>query len=109
MKQYLAPVAGAGIIWAAFLTMPEVSAQGVQVPVYSGEIPPTVLAIPFIGDFLTKIQGWLPVIFQIVGAFAMVASITKNQVDDKVINYVLKAINILGFNFGAAKNDPDVQ
>ena len=104
MKKYLPPIAGAAIVWVGFATMPE--AATVQI---DGEVPPSLLAIPFLGDFLTKFSKWLPVVFQVVGMFAMVASLTKNETDDKVIGYILKAINLLGFNIGAAKNDPAVK
>lgn len=86
--------------------MPEVSAATVSI---DGELPPSLLAIPILGEFLTKFSKWLPVVFQVVGMFAMVASLTKNETDDKVIGYILKAINLLGFNIGAAKNDPAVK
>lgn len=45
---------------------------------------------------------------QVVGAFAMIAAMTANQTDDKIVNAILKVINIAGMNFGTAKNDPDV-
>jgi len=45
---------------------------------------------------------------RIVGAFSMIAAMTANETDDKIVNYILKVINFLGFNFGTAKNDPNV-
>ncbi len=108
MKNYLAPLAGAALVWVGFATMPDVAAQGATVSI-DPEVPPSLLAIPFLGDFLKRFSAWLPVVFQVVGMFAMVASLTKNETDDKVIGYILKAINLLGFNIGAAKNDPAVK
>lgn len=109
MFKYLAPVLGAGIVLAAFATMPQVWAQGVNVPLHAEvEIPAALSMIPIVGEFLQGIQKWLPVVFQVIGAFSMVAALTANETDDKVINYLLKGVNVLGFNFGTAKNDPNV-
>lgn len=110
MFKFLAPVLGLVILLASLLTMPALSsASGVSVPVYpTVEVPASLTMIPFVGDLLLKIQDWLPVLFQVIGAFAMIASMTANQTDDKIVNYILKAINFLGFNFGTAKNDPAV-
>ncbi len=108
MKMYLAPLAGAALVWAGFATMPDVAAQSATVSI-GAEVPPTLLSIPILGEFLRKFSKWLPVVFQVIGMFAMIASLTKNETDDKVIGYILKAINLLGFNIGAAKNDPAVK
>lgn len=63
------------------------------------------------GSATGEAKGWPggAGVFQVVGMFAMIASLTKNETDDKVIGYILKAINLLGFNIGAAKNDPAVK
>lgn len=108
MYKFVAPVLGLVVLLVALDTMPAVWAQSVAaVPMQaSGEIPPALTAIPFIGDVLMHIQKWLPVVFQVVGAFSMIAAMTANETDDKVINTILKVINFLGFNFGTAKNDP---
>lgn len=108
MKKYFAPLIGAVLVWVGFATMPDVAAQSATVPIVP-EVPPTLLAVPILGEFLKNISRWLPVVFQVVGMFAMIASLTKNETDDKVIGYILKAINFLGFNIGAAKNDPAVK
>ena len=42
----------------------------------------------------------------IVGGFAILATLTANQTDDKIVNSVLTIINFLGGNVGKAKNDP---
>ena len=41
---------------------------------------------------------------QIAGAFAIIASMTPNETDNKIADYALRAINIIGFNIGNAKN-----
>jgi hypothetical protein len=110
MLKLLAPIAGPFVFLIALFTMPVVWAQTTNVlPVFPDvEVPATLLAIPFVGDLVAKAARWLPVAFQIVGAFSMIAAMTANETDDKIVNYILKAINFLGFNFGTAKNDPNV-
>lgn len=110
MFKFVAPIAGLFVFLVALFTMPEVWAQTTNtLPAFSEvEVPATLLAIPFIGDLVDKVAHWLPVVFQIVGAFSMIAAMTANQTDDKIVDYILKAINFLGFNFGTAKNDPAV-
>lgn len=100
---------GVAILLVAVLTAPPLDAvaQTVTAPA-PVEVPAALTMIPVLGDFLLQIQKWLPVIFQVVGAFAMIAAMTANETDDKIVNYVLKAINLLGFNFGTAKNDASV-
>ena len=85
-----------------------VSTAWAQAAGHPVEIPAALTMIPFIGDFLLGIEKWIPVIFQVIGAFSMIAALTANETDDKIVNYILKAINFLGFNFGTAKNDPTV-
>ena len=85
-----------------------VSSAWAQATGHPVEVPAALTMIPFIGDFLLGIEKWLPVIFQVIGAFSMIAALTANETDDKIVNYILKAINLLGFNFGTAKNDPTV-
>lgn len=110
MFKLIAPVAGLFVFLVALFTMPAVWADTVTpLAAYpSIEVPATLLAIPFVGDLVAKVAHWLPVVFQIVGAFSMIAAMTANETDDKVVNYILKTINFLGFNFGTAKNDPNV-
>ena len=72
------------------------------------EIPAALTLIPFVGEFLAAIQKWLPVLFQVIGAFSMIAALTANETDDKIVNWILKIINMAGFNFGTARNDPNV-
>ena len=57
---------------------------------------------------LDGIVKYLPVALQIVGAFAVLATMTANKVDDKVIGWLLKAINIIGMNVGTSRNSDDV-
>lgn len=68
-------------------------------------------------DFLTTILDILgehgstlfESLIQVVGGFALLATVTANQTDDKIVNSILKVINFLGGNVGKAKNDPKEQ
>ena len=55
-------------------------------------------------DFLTQ---WLPVALQIVGGFAVLATITPNKTDDKIAQFLADLINFLGGNLGKSKNKVD--
>jgi hypothetical protein len=44
------------------------------------------------------------ILAQIVGAFAVIATMTKNESDNKVVAWLLKAVNFLGANLGRARN-----
>ena len=98
MKKYLAPLVAALLITV-----------GASSFAYAQDLPATVAALPFIGDVFTKFSPYIPLVLQVVGFFSMLAALTKNETDDKVIGYILKGINMLGFNIGAAKNDPMVK
>ena len=54
-----------------------------------------------ISDFITT---YLPVLVSFVGSFALLATITPNKTDDKIVGGVLKFINFFGGNFGKAAN-----
>lgn len=47
-------------------------------------------------------------VFHRIARYLNLAAMTANETDDKVVNHILKAINLIGFNFGTAKNDPTV-
>ena len=110
MFKLMAPVLGLALMLLALDSMPVVWAQTVvEIPVLSSaEIPAALTMVPILGDILVEIQKWLPVVFQVVGAFSMIAAMTANETDDKIVNYILKVVNFIGFNFGTAKNDPSV-
>lgn len=54
-----------------------------------------------ISDFIIQ---WLPIVTSLVGAFALIAAVTPNKEDDRIIQFLLDAVNFLGANFGKAKN-----
>lgn len=59
-------------------------------------------------EFITTIWGYkaeiLAIAVQLVGVFALIASITPNQADNKIVEALYKVINFLGANFGQAHN-----
>jgi hypothetical protein len=105
MYRIFAPITGLVVFIAALWTMPTVWAQSV-LPAAEAAVGLTM--IPVLGDIILQVQKWLPVIFQVIGAFSMIAAMTANETDDKVVNAILKVINLLGMNVGTAKNDPNV-
>ncbi len=44
-------------------------------------------------------------IASIVGGFAVLASLTPNKSDDRIVQIILDIVNFVGANFGKAKND----
>ena len=52
-------------------------------------------------DFLDK---WLPIAIQVVGSFAVLATVTPNKVDNKIAQFLMDLVNFLGGNLGKAKN-----
>jgi hypothetical protein len=46
----------------------------------------------------------LDIALKVVGAFAVIASLTPNATDNKIAAILLRVINTLGFNIGKAKN-----
>ena len=48
-------------------------------------------------------QNYL-VVLEIVGVFAILATLTPNKADDKMVQMILNLINAFGANMGKAKN-----
>ena len=44
----------------------------------------------------------------VVAAAAAIATITPTKTDDKIVNVLLRVVNVLGLNVGKAKNKDDV-
>ena len=49
-------------------------------------------------------QNVLSIATSLVGAFAILATMTPNPADDKVVSHLYKLINFLGANFGKSQN-----
>ena len=47
----------------------------------------------------------LSAVASIVGGFAIIASLTPNKSDDRIVQMILDVVNFLGANIGKAKND----
>lgn len=53
------------------------------------------------------IENWdniAAIALQVVGIAALVATMTPNEADNKIVDSISKIINLLGANFGKAKN-----
>ena len=50
-------------------------------------------------------QAWLAAATSVVGSAAIVATLTPNKSDDKIVQKVLSIINFIGANVGKAKNN----
>ena len=53
---------------------------------------------------LENVGSLLDIALKLVGAFAVVATLTPNESDNAVADGLMKFINILGGNFGNARN-----
>ena len=49
--------------------------------------------------------GIISAVASIVGGFAVLASLTPNKSDDRIVQIILDIVNFLGANIGKAKND----
>lgn len=53
-------------------------------------------------------ENWdnvIGIVTSVVGAFAIISTMTPNPKDDKIVSQLLKFINFLGANFGKSKNE----
>jgi len=55
-------------------------------------------------ELLEKILSYLPIAASVVGTFAMIAAVTPNKIDNKIVDILLKVINLLGANVANAEN-----
>jgi len=53
----------------------------------------------------TYITTYMPIIVSVVGSFALIATLTPNKADDKIVSFLLQLVNFLGGNIGKAKNE----
>jgi len=56
---------------------------------------------------VAALPDWLVAITTLVTACAGVAALTPTKSDDKIIGMILNVINVVGLNFGKAKNADD--
>jgi hypothetical protein len=55
-------------------------------------------------SLLESLPAWLVAITALVTAATAVTALTPSKADDKVVNMLLKVLNILAGNFGKNKN-----
>jgi hypothetical protein len=53
---------------------------------------------------LDNVGSMLDIAFKLVGAFAVIATMTPNSSDNAIADGLMKIINMLGGNFGNARN-----
>ena len=58
-------------------------------------------------SIITSMPVWLTAITALVTAAAGIAALTPTKSDDKIIGIILNVINVIGLNFGKAKNADD--
>jgi len=50
-------------------------------------------------------QSWFAVATSIVGTAALVATLTPNKADDRIVQWLLDIVNFVGANIGKARNN----
>lgn len=63
----------------------------------------------FFANFGDLLSVWVEPVLAVIGGFAVVATVTPNKVDDRILQILMDLVNFLGANFGKAKNDPTNQ
>lgn len=60
-------------------------------------------------DFLSgyDIADWIALALSVIGVFSVIATMTPNETDNKIVDGAYKIVNFLAANFGKAKNDPN--
>ena len=54
--------------------------------------------------FLSTITKWFPIVTSVVGTFALIATVTKNKWDNRLVQILANIINFLGANVLKSKN-----
>jgi len=53
---------------------------------------------------ITNLPGYLEVIIQAIGVFALLATLTPNTSDNTIVDFLLKIVNFGAANVGKSKN-----
>lgn len=56
-------------------------------------------------DLAEKVILWLQILTSVIGTFSLIAAATPTKRDDRIVGKLLKVVDFLGANFGAAKNN----
>ena len=59
----------------------------------------------FVSVISSNYVGILSAAASIVGGFAVIASLTPNKSDDRIVQMILDVVNFFGANFGKASNN----
>jgi len=52
----------------------------------------------------TNLIDWFQIIAAVIGVFSLIATITPNETDNKIAQFLLDLVNLLGANVGNATN-----
>ena len=55
---------------------------------------------------MTNWQAWLAAATSVIGSAAVIATLTPNKSDDRIVQWLLDIVNFIGANVGKAKNKP---
>ena len=55
-------------------------------------------------NITANLPQYLELLTQVVGTFALVATMTPNSSDNAIADFLAKAVNFLAGNFGKSKN-----
>ena len=58
----------------------------------------------FISTFTANLPTYIELFTQVVGTFAIVATLTPNSSDNTIVDFLAKIVNLLGGNFGKSTN-----
>jgi|TARA_B100001939_G_scaffold239845_1_gene207414 hypothetical protein len=59
-------------------------------------------------EFLTEnVVALFDIVTRVVGIAAIIATLTPNESDNKIIGFISRVVNVLGANVGRATNDPN--
>jgi hypothetical protein len=54
---------------------------------------------------MTNWQTWLAIATSVIGSAAVIATLTPNKADDRIVQWLLDIVNFIGANVGKAKNN----
>jgi hypothetical protein len=60
-----------------------------------------------LGSVITWVTANIDIIAQIVGVFALLATLTPNESDNAIVDAILKGVNFFGANVAKAGNHQD--
>ena len=61
--------------------------------------------VSLIGYIMSNWFSWLGMLVTIVGCGALIATLTPNKSDDRIVQWILDIVNFVGANIGKARNN----